>query len=99
MITNTLTTDQDAFVAELDAALDEMRPYVESHGGSLNFIEWVPEDGRVKLQLAGNCHGCPMSMVTIKLGIERILQDRFPQVQIVEAIRVDDFDYPEIEPL
>ena len=99
MPTETITTDHEAFVAELDAALDEMRPYVESHGGSLNFIEWVPEDGRVKLQLAGNCHGCPMSMVTIKLGIERILQDRFPQVQTVEAVRVDDFDYPEIEPL
>jgi Fe-S cluster biogenesis protein NfuA len=98
-----MTTDTapntDAFIAELDAALDEMRPYVESHGGVLNFIEWVPDEGRVKLQLAGNCHGCPMSMVTIKLGIERILQDRFPQVMVVEAIRVDDFDYPEIQPI
>ena len=98
MTTETITTDHEAFLAELDGALDEMRPYVESHGGVLNLIEWVPEDGRVRLQLAGNCHGCPMSMVTIKLGIERILQDRFPQVQTVEAIRVDDFDYPEIQP-
>jgi hypothetical protein len=39
-----------------------------------------------------------MSMVTIKLGIERILQDRFPQVNVIEAVRVDDFDYPEIQP-
>jgi hypothetical protein len=37
-----------------------------------------------------------MSMVTMKLGIERIVQDRFPEVKIVEAIRVDDFDYPEL---
>jgi Fe-S cluster biogenesis protein NfuA len=99
MTTETITSDHDAFVAELDAALDEMRPYVESHGGVLNFIEWLPDEGRVKLQLAGYCHGCPMSMVTIKLGIERILQDRFPQVMVVEAIRVDDFEYPEIQPL
>jgi Fe-S cluster biogenesis protein NfuA len=37
-----------------------------------------------------------MSMVTMKLGIERIVQDRFPQVKSVEAVRVDDFDWPEL---
>jgi len=86
----------DPFLAELDACLDQMRPYVESHGGVLNLIEWLPDEGRVRLQLAGSCHGCPMSMVTMKLGIERILQDRFPQVKVVESVRVDDFDYPEL---
>jgi Fe-S cluster biogenesis protein NfuA len=90
---------QESFITELEATLDEMRPYVQSHGGELNLIEWLPEDGRLRLQLAGNCHGCPMSMVTMKLGIERIVQDRFPQVLVVEAIRVDDFEYPEIEPI
>lgn len=95
----TSATTDDAFLAELDACLDEMRPYVESHGGVLNLVEWVEEEGRLRLQLAGNCHGCPMSMVTMKLGIERIVQDRFPQVKVVEAIRVDDFEYPEIQPL
>ncbi|HXK33353.1 MAG TPA: NifU family protein [Dehalococcoidia bacterium] len=96
-MTTSATTD-DAFLAELDACLDEMRPYVESHGGVLNLVEWMEEEGRLRLQLAGNCHGCPMSMVTMKLGIERIVQDRFPQVKVVEAIRVDDFEYPEIQP-
>lgn len=88
--------DTEAFLVELDACLDEMRPYVHSHGGELNLVEWIPEEGRLKLQLAGSCHGCPMSMVTMKLGIERIVQDRFPQVEIVEAIKVDDFEYPEL---
>jgi Fe-S cluster biogenesis protein NfuA len=91
--------DNEAFITELDRCLDEMRPYVESHGGELNLVEWVPDEGRLRLQLAGNCHGCPMSMVTMKLGIERIVQDRFPQVMVVEAIRVDDFEWPEIQPL
>lgn len=95
----TPAADTDALLAEIDACLDEMRPYVESHGGVLHLIGWEPEDGRLRLQLAGACHGCPMSMVTIKLGIERIIQDRFPQVRIVEAIKVEDFDYPEIEPV
>ncbi len=39
-----------------------------------------------------------MSMVPMSLGIARIIQDRFPQVKLVEAIKVDDFDYGEIEP-
>jgi Fe-S cluster biogenesis protein NfuA len=90
------TTEHEAFLAELDACLDEMRPYVNSHGGELNLIDWEPEEGRLLLQLAGSCHGCPMSMVTMKLGIERIVQDRFPQVKIVQAIKVDDFEYPEL---
>lgn len=97
-----MTTDvaeHEAFIAEIDKCLDEMRPYVESHGGELNLVEWLPDEGRLRLQLAGNCHGCPMSMVTMKLGIERIVQDRFPQVMVVEAIRVDDFEWPEIQPL
>jgi Fe-S cluster biogenesis protein NfuA len=95
----TEVADHEAFIAALDSCLDEMRPYVESHGGELNLVEWLPGEGRLRLQLAGNCHGCPMSMVTMKLGIERIVQDRFPQVMIVEAIRVDDFEWPEIQPL
>jgi Fe-S cluster biogenesis protein NfuA len=90
------TTDRDAFIAELDACLDEMRPYVHSHGGELNLIDWVEEEGRLRLQLAGACHGCPMSMLTMRLGIERIVQDRFPQVQVVEAVTVDDFEFPEV---
>ena len=90
------TAEHEAFLAEVDTCLDEMRPYVHSHGGELNLVEWIPEEGRLRLQLAGACHGCPMSMVTMKLGIERIVQDRFPQVKIVEAVRVDDFEYPEL---
>jgi len=98
MVTESPTAEYEAFVSELDACLDEMRPYVHSHGGELNLIEWLPDEGRLRLQLAGACHGCPMSMLTMKLGIERIIQDRFPQVKVVEAIKVDDFDYDEITP-
>ena len=94
--TEPAATDEGAFLAEVDACLDEMRPYVHSHGGELNLIGWDEAEGRLRLQMAGSCHGCPMSMLTMKLGIERIVQDRFPQVQAVEAIQVDDFDYPEI---
>jgi Fe-S cluster biogenesis protein NfuA len=90
------TTEQDTFIEEVEASLDEMRPYVQSHGGELNLIEWLPDEGRMRIQLAGACHGCPMSMLTMRLGVERILQDRFPQIKQVEAVKVDDFDFPEL---
>ena len=92
----TNATEQDTFIEEVEASLDEMRPYVQSHGGELNLIEWLPDEGRMRIQLAGACHGCPMSMLTMRLGVERILQDRFPQIKQVEAVKVDDFDFPEL---
>ena len=92
----TNATEQDTFIEEVEASLDEMRPYVQSHGGELNLIEWLPDEGRMRIQLAGACHGCPMSMLTMRLGVERILQDRFPQIKHVEAVKVDDFDFPEL---
>ncbi len=97
-MTTAAATEHEAFLAEVDACLDEMRPYVHSHGGELNLIDWLADEGRLRLQLAGACHGCPMSMLTMKLGIERIIQDRFPQVKHVEAVKVDDFDFPELAP-
>ena len=95
MTTDTIST-YDQFLADVDACLDEMRPYVHSHGGELHLIDWDEAEGRLRLQMAGSCVGCPMSLLTMKLGIERIIQDRFPQVQIVEAVKVDDFEFPEL---
>ena len=66
MVTKSVTDEHEAFLAEVDACLDEMRPYVHSHGGELNLIDWAPEEGRLRLQMAGACHGCPMSMLTMK---------------------------------
>jgi Fe-S cluster biogenesis protein NfuA len=46
--------------------------------------------------MVGNCNGCPMSMLTMRLGIERVLAEKVPELSKVEAIFVDDFEYPEI---
>ena len=56
----------------VDKALDEIRPYIHSHAGDVNIVD-VTDEGVVKLQMVGTCHGCPMSMLTLRLGIERIL--------------------------
>jgi Fe-S cluster biogenesis protein NfuA len=82
---------------QVDRALDELRPYIHSHGGEVNVLE-VTEEGVARLQMIGSCNGCPMSMLTMRLGIERILADKVPELKGAEAVFVDDFEWPEIEP-
>ena len=83
--------------AEVYRVLDEIRPYIHSHGGEVNVLE-ITEDKIARLQMVGSCNGCPMSMLTMRLGIERLLAEKVPQLKGAEAVFVDDFDWPEIEP-
>ena len=80
----------------VDKALDEIRPYIHSHSGDVNIVD-VSDEGVVKLQMVGTCHGCPMSMLTLRLGIERILMEKVDGVTQVEAIRPDDIDFGDYE--
>jgi Fe-S cluster biogenesis protein NfuA len=75
----------------VDKALDEIRPYIHSHAGDVNIVD-VSDAGVVKLQMVGTCHGCPMSMLTLRLGIERILIEKVPGVTEIISIRPDDID-------
>ena len=69
-------------------ALDIMRPYIEADGGYLEFVEidYIDEGPVVKVRLLGACASCAMSSQTLKMGIERQLQEQFPE--IVEVIQV-----------
>jgi len=94
MTTETTTRELEA---QVDRVLDEMRPYIHSHGGEVNVLE-VTDDRVARLQMIGSCNGCPMSMLTMRLGIERLLAEKLPELKGAEAVFVDDFEYPEIEP-
>lgn len=80
---------------QVDRALDELRPYIHSHGGEVNVLE-ITAEGVARLQMIGSCNGCPMSMLTMRLGIERLLAEKVPQLKGAEAVFVDDFEYPEL---
>lgn len=68
---------------KLDEALEYIRPAVQADGGDIVLLG--AEDGKVSLQMVGACGGCPLSMMTLKAGIERILKDRVPGVREVIA--------------
>ncbi len=67
----------------LQEALEYIRPAVQADGGDIVLLG--VEDGTVNLQMVGACGGCPLSMMTLKAGIERILKDRVPGVIDVHA--------------
>lgn len=81
----------DDLYDRVDKALDEIRPYIHSHSGDVNIVD-VSEEGVVKLQMVGACHGCPMSMLTLRLGIERILMDKVEGVTSIVSINPDELD-------
>lgn len=68
---------------KLNEALEYIRPAVQADGGDIVLLS--AEDGTVSLQMVGACGGCPLSMMTLKAGIERILKDRVPGVREVVA--------------
>lgn len=70
-------------LAKLEETLDYIRPAVQMDGGDIVLLG--VEGGTVNLQMVGACGGCPMSMMTLKAGIERILRDRVPGVEEVNA--------------
>ncbi len=80
----------------VDRALDAIRPYIHSHAGDVNVVD-VGDDGVVKLQLVGSCQGCPLSMLTLRLGIERILMEQVEGVTGVVSIRPDELDFDGFE--
>jgi Fe-S cluster biogenesis protein NfuA len=69
----------------VEAALNKIRPQLRMDGGDVELIE-VGEDGVVKVRLTGACGGCPMSQMTLKMGIERILKKEVPEVKQVVSL-------------
>ena len=68
----------------LKKVLEEIRPNLQADGGDMTYIG-VDDDGVVSLELQGACAGCPMSSLTLSMGIERILKEHVPGVTRVES--------------
>jgi Fe-S cluster biogenesis protein NfuA len=69
----------------VEQALNKIRPMLMADGGNVDLVE-VTADGVVKLKLTGACGCCPMSQMTLKTGIERILKQEVPEIKEVLAI-------------
>ncbi|NQT72610.1 MAG: NifU family protein [Chloroflexi bacterium] len=69
---------------KVEAALNEIRPALQADGGGVDLISVV--DGVVSVKLTGACGGCPMSTMTLKMGIERVLKEKIPEIKEVVAV-------------
>jgi len=67
---------------KVEAVLKDIRPMLQRDGGDVELVDI--QGGIVKVRLQGACAGCPMSQMTLKNGIERILKERIPEVTAVE---------------
>ena len=70
---------------QIEKVLEKVRPMLAADGGNVELVE-VSDDGVVKLKLTGACGCCPMSQMTLKMGIERILKQEVPEVKEVVAV-------------
>jgi len=68
----------------VEAVLEEIRPALQADGGDVELVGVT--EGVVKVRLKGACSGCPMSTMTLKQGIERLLKERLPEVKEVIAV-------------
>lgn len=68
----------------VEEALNKVRPSLQADGGDVQLVD-VDADGVVKVKLTGACGGCPMSQMTLKMGIEKILRQNVPEVSRVES--------------
>ncbi len=69
---------------KVEKALDKIRPALMADGGNVELIE--VKDDVVKVRLTGACGGCPMSQMTLKMGIERHLKNEIPEIKEVVAV-------------
>ncbi|MBI3627183.1 MAG: NifU family protein [Candidatus Sungbacteria bacterium] len=70
----------------IEQALDSVRPMLALHRGGVDFVAYNEETKTVQVRLKGTCHGCPLSSLTLKAGIEEILKEKVPGVLYVESV-------------
>jgi Fe-S cluster biogenesis protein NfuA len=70
---------------KVQKAIDLIRPSLQADGGDVELID-VSVDGIVKVKLTGACHGCPMSQMTLKMGIEKIIKTQVPDIKEVVSV-------------
>ena len=76
---------EESMREQIEQALDKIRPALERDGGGVELVD-VEDDGVVRVRLTGACGGCPMSQMTLKQGVERIVKQMVPEVKAVEAV-------------
>ena len=76
---------EEKMKGKIETALGKIKPSLQADGGDVELVEVTP-DGVVKVRLTGACGGCPMSQMTLKMGIEKALKQEVPELKEVVAV-------------
>jgi Fe-S cluster biogenesis protein NfuA len=77
--------DKDLLLKRIDAALNDIRPFLEVDGGNVEVVD-VTDDMTVQIKWLGMCENCSMSAMTMKAGIEQSIKSRLPEIKSVVAL-------------
>ena len=88
-----MENNQSALIQRIEKALDDIRPYLETDGGDVKVLG-VDDNNVVMLELLGSCGHCPMSIMTMKAGIEETIKRQVPEVTDVKAVNMTSPDDP-----
>ena len=76
---------EQSFEEKVKNLIEAIRPNLQSHGGDIELLGTDP-DNTVKVRLQGACSGCPGAQMTLKMGVERLLKEKIPEVKEVIAL-------------
>jgi Fe-S cluster biogenesis protein NfuA len=85
LITNENNKESYPMKENVQKVLDLIRPALQADGGDVELVD-ITDDGVVSVKLTGACGSCPMSTMTLKMGIERTLRDKVPEVKEVVQV-------------
>jgi Fe-S cluster biogenesis protein NfuA len=83
-MTEQVQTQEPGMRERVEQVLENIRPYIQGDGGDIELVDVT--DGVVQIRLAGACVGCMHSMMTLQVGIERMLKEALPEIKAVEAM-------------
>ena len=77
--------EKKSYVSRIHEVLELVRPYLQADGGDIDFVD-LTDDLTVQVVLKGACHSCPMSIQTLKFGVENALKNAIPEIKEVVAV-------------
>jgi Fe-S cluster biogenesis protein NfuA len=75
-------------IKKVKNVIDQIRPYLEADGGNIQFVN-ITDDYVVNVELQGACKSCPMSVMTLKNGVEEAVKKAIPEIKSVEAVNMN----------
>ena len=76
---------EQTFKERVEEIIEVIRPNLKSHGGDIELVG-IDEDNSVRVRLSGACSGCPGAQMTLKMGVERLLKEKIPEIKEVIAV-------------